>query len=273
MTDVEIFSIGDELLRGLVMDTNSHWMAKRVAARGAALRRVVVLPDDPPTVAAELRAALDRAPGLILTQGGLGPTDDDRTREAVALATGREAVRDPRAERIVRERYAALAAGGHVADAAMTPSRLRMADLPRGAVALDNRIGGAPGVLLETGGAAIVCLPGVPQELWWIWEHSLAGHLDRILGPGGFCEITVVLSERDESRIAEAMHRIAMRHPRVYVKSRASAFDQPDARVRATLTASAPSDEAARSLAQQALGELREALDALQVRIERQDPA
>ena len=269
MTDVEIFSIGDELLRGLVMDTNSHWMAKRVAARGASLRRVAVLPDDPPVVAAELRAAIARRPALILTQGGLGPTDDDRTRECVALATDCELVRNEEAERIVRVRYAALADEGRVADGDMTPSRLRMADLPRGALPLDNQIGGAPGVLLELDGAAIACLPGVPQELWWIWENSLSPHLDRILGPGGFFEITVTLSERDESRIAGVMRGVDERHPLVYVKSRATSFDQPDARVRATLTASGPDGEEARALARRAFDDLRDALAAEGVTIER----
>lgn len=270
MTDVEIFSLGDELLRGVVMDTNSHWMAKRVASRGASLRRVAVLPDDPPVIAGEIRAALARAPALILTHGGLGPTDDDRTREAVALATGRDMQSHAEAERIVRARYQALAAGGQVTDAAMTPARLRMADLPRGAVALDNHVGGAPGVLLEEAGTAIVCLPGVPQELWWIWENSLAPHLDRILGPGGFCEITVTLSERDESRIAEVMRSVSSRHNGVYVKSRATAFGQPDARVRATLTAAAESDAEARGLAERALADLKDALGALGVQFERE---
>lgn len=268
MTDVEIFSIGDELLRGIVMDTNSHWMAKRVAARGASLRRVAVLPDDPPVVAAELRTAIERGPALILTQGGLGPTDDDRTREAVALATGRPLEAHAEAEAIVRARYAALAAAGAVADASMTASRLRMAHLPRGAIALDNHVGGAPGVLLPLGRTAIACLPGVPQELWWIWERTLAPHLDAILGPGGFCEITVVLSERDESRIAPAMMAVASRHPAVYVKSRATSFDQPDARVRATLTAAGATDADARAAAEAAFADLRTVLAAADVRID-----
>lgn len=260
MTGVEIFSLGDELLRGLVMDTNSHWMAKRIAARGAALRRVAVLPDDPPVVATEIRAAMERRPNLIVTHGGLGPTDDDRTREAIALATGAALQPHAEAEAIVRRRYAELADAGAVADAAMTDARLRMAMLPAGAVALDNRIGGAPGVLLTAGATTIVCLPGVPQELWWIWEHSLAPHLDAILGPGGFCEITVVLSERDESRIAPAMLAVAGRHPDVYVKSRATSFDQPDPRVRATLTAAGANDARARATAEAAFDDLRRTL-------------
>lgn len=265
MSDVEILSIGDELLRGIVADTNSHWMAKRIAARGAALRRVVVLPDDPPEVAASLRESLARSPSLILTQGGLGPTDDDRTREAVSLATGKPLEPHAEAEAIVRGRYEALA--GAVAGAALGEARLRMSRLPRGAVALDNQVGGAPGVLLSADASTIVCLPGVPQELRWIWEHPLAPHLDRILGPGGYAEATVTLEETDESRIAAVVGRVAERHPGVYVKSRATAFGEPDPRVRVTLAATGGSDAAAGSQVNLALQDLTGALSEIGVSV------
>ncbi|MCI0344110.1 MAG: competence/damage-inducible protein A, partial [Chloroflexi bacterium] len=160
MKAVEIFSLGDELLRGVVQDNNSHWMSRRITARGASLTRIAVLPDAPTTVAGELRGALGRAPALILTQGGLGPTDDDRTREAIALATDRPLALDPKAEEIVRRRYAELAAAGRVSSSELHEARRRMARLPEGARPLDNHVGAAPGVLLETGGTTIVALPG-----------------------------------------------------------------------------------------------------------------
>ena len=241
MKDVEIFSIGDELLRGVVQDSNSHWMAQRIAARGARLRRVVVLPDDPPTCAEEIRAAFRRSPALVITQGGLGPTDDDRTREAIGLATGRPLELHADAEAIVRRRYAELAAAGRVTDADLHEARLRMAHLPRGARALDNHIGAAPGVVLEAGTTTIVALPGVPPELQWIWGNTLAPELDRILGPGGFAETTVTLDLRDESAIAAMLRDLAGRHPDVYVKSRAKGFGDGE-EVRVTMTAAGSDD-------------------------------
>ena len=266
MKDVEIFSIGDELLRGLVQDSNSHWMAKRITARGANLRRVAVLPDEPPVVAEELRRALGRAAALILTQGGLGPTDDDRTREALALATDRPLEPHDAAEQIVRRRYVELAESGAVADAELSEARARMTRLPRGAEALDNEVGAAPAVLLDVGRTTIVSLPGVPPELIWIWENPLQPVLDRLLGPGGFAETTVILELLDESHIAQALRALQARHPEVYVKSRAKGFGEGD-EVRVTLTASGPDDAGARALVEGAFAELRRDLTGLGVRM------
>jgi molybdenum cofactor synthesis domain-containing protein len=260
MKDVEIFSVGDELLRGVVQDTNSHWMAKRVTARGANLARVSVLPDDPEIVGAELVRALDRAPALILTQGGLGPTDDDRTREAIAIGTRRPLEANEAAEKIVVRRYAELAAAGIVADAALHEARLRMTRLPRGARAIDNQIGAAPGVVLDLERTTIVALPGVPPELQWIWDNPLAPELDRILGPGGFAEITVRLDLHDESAIVEILRDVQSRHPDVYVKSRAKSFDSGD-EIRATLTAAGSNDAAARQLVEDAFADLGNQLE------------
>jgi molybdenum cofactor synthesis domain-containing protein len=255
MSDVEIFSIGDELLRGIVQDSNSFWMAKRIAARGASLTRVAVLPDEPEVVADELRLAIGRGPALILTQGGLGPTDDDRTREAIAIGTRHPLEPNADAEEIVRRRYTELAAAGAVADDAMTEPRLRMSRLPRGARPLDNHVGGAPGVILELERTVVAALPGVPPELHWIWENTLAPELDRILGPGGYAEVTFTLDLLDESSIAEMLRVIQAAHPGVYVKSRAKGFDQGE-EVRVTLSAAAAGDAEARSLVEAAREEL-----------------
>lgn len=266
MKDVEIFSLGDELLRGVVQDSNSYWMAQRLAARGARLTRIQVLPDAPPVVADEIQRVLVRQPALLLTQGGLGPTDDDRTREAIALGTGRPLVPHTGAEEIVRRRYAELAAAALVDSPELHEARMRMAVLPDGARALDNRIGAAPGVVLEIGATTIVALPGVPPELHWIWENSLAPVLDHILGPGGFAEVTVTLDLRDESRIAGILRKLQARHPDVYVKSRAKGFEDGE-EVRVTLTAAGSDDAAARRLVDAASVELRTGLSDLGVAI------
>jgi nicotinamide-nucleotide amidase len=121
---------------------------------------------------------------------------------------------------------------------------MRMTRLPRSAVALDNHVGAAPGMLLEVDATTIVALPGVPPELHWIWENTLAGELDRILGPGGFVERTVTLDLRDESAIADMLRGLQERHPDVYVKSRAKGFEAGE-EVRVTLTAAGEDDATA----------------------------
>lgn len=262
MKTVEILSIGDELLRGIVQESNSYWLAKRIAARGAALRRVQVLPDEPELVGREIAAALAREPTLLITHGGLGPTDDDRTREAIALGTGRAQELNPEAEAIVRRRYRELAEAGAVADSEMTEPRLRMAQLPRGSVALDNEVGGSPAVWLSLGSTTLVALPGVPPELFWIWENSLSPHLDELLGPGGFAETTFQIDSRDESAIAALLQGVQSRHPNVYVKSRAHGFGEDDL-LRITVHATGESDAAAREAVDASLSDLRNQLNSL----------
>ena len=259
MKTVEILSIGDELLRGIVQESNSHWLAKRIAARGAVLRRVQMLPDEPPLVAQVIQEVLSRRPTMLITHGGLGPTDDDRTREAISLGTGREIELNPLAEEVVRRRYRELAEEGVIADGDMTEARLRMARLPRGSVALDNHIGGAPSFVLDLGETSIVALPGVPPELYWVWETQLVPHLDRLLGPGGFAEVTFRIDFRDESAIALLLQEVQARHPHVYVKSRAHGFGEDDL-LRITVHATGESDEAARALADAAVEDLEDGL-------------
>lgn len=261
MTTAEIFSIGDELLRGIVQDTNSHWLTQRITARGASVTRITTLADDPSTTGAAIREALAREPDLLVTQGGLGPTDDDLTREAVAEACGVPLVANEEAEQIVARRYAELHAQGAVADVDIHEARARMARLPRGARATDNQVGTAPGVILSHGPTTIVCLPGVPPELRWIWDNALGPLLDDVLGPGGFHERTVVVDLLDESKIAWLLSLTQERHPSVYVKSRASGFGSTD-HVRVTMTASAGSQGEAAALVETAMEDLLAALAA-----------
>jgi len=265
MTDVEILSIGDELLRGIVHESNAYRLAKRSSARGAMLRRVTMLPDDPAVVAAEIRAALERVPRVLVTHGGLGPTEDDRTREAIATATGRPLTRHPDAEAIVRRRYQELASAG-VVDPDENDARLRMADLPMGAHAVDNQVGTAPAFVLDLGATTLIALPGVPREVEWIWDEPLAPLLDELIGPGGFAERTFVTTIHDESGIAPILERVQAGHDGVYVKSRARGFGAGD-QLRITLHAIGAGEEEARASVAAAEADLRAALEAEGLRL------
>lgn len=266
MKNAEIIGIGDELLRGIVAETNSHWLAQRIAARGAALRRVQILPDEPPLVGAEIAAALRRQPTLLITHGGLGPTDDDRTREAIAIGTEQPQELNEDAEAIVRRRYRELAEAGAVETPDLDDARIRMAMLPRGARALDNHVGAAPGIVMDLGATTLVALPGVPPELFWIWENPLKPVLDELLGPGGFAETTMEIEHRDESSIAPLLLDVQARHPHLYVKSRAHSFEEGDL-LRITVHATARSDAEARALVDAALDDVRVRLGAKGIRV------
>lgn len=222
--DVEILIIGNEVLAGNVLDSNSHWLCQRVAARGARVRRITVLPDEPGAIGEALLTSLTRRPALILTCGGLGPTQDDLTVAAVGEALGLEVQEDPKACAMIQEFYATLHARGHVTVSGMTEARRKMAQVPEGGLPLLNTLGAAPGILLKHEKTSIVLMPGVPAEMMDIFENSLAPHLTYLFSQHVYAERTLKTDAWDESILAPAVDDAARRHPQVYVKSRAQVY-------------------------------------------------
>ncbi len=226
MATVEIVAIGNELLLGDVLDTNTHWLCRQFTGLGAHVRRATVVRDDPAAIGEVLTGALVRAPDLLLTCGGLGPTADDLTLSAIATALHRPLALHPQAEEMLRTTYARLAARGLVLDAALTEARRKMAYLPLGAEPLHNPVGAAPGVLLRLGQTALICLPGVPEEMKSIFTSSLTPFLKERLGRAIFRERALTVNCGDESQIAPLVDVVARHHSTVYVKSRARPYGE-----------------------------------------------
>jgi molybdenum cofactor synthesis domain-containing protein len=217
----EILAIGNELLIGDVLDTNSHWLCRQLTGLGATVRRVCQVPDERDTIRTELLGARARGAQLLITTGGLGPTEDDLTLEAAASACGLALAEHPLALRWVADTYTRLAARGIVPHGDMTAARAKMARLPLGAAPLANGVGSAPGVLVRLAGCCLVCLPGVPEELKDIFQGSLQPTLAALLGQGAFSEWRAVVRCNDESILAPLLSAVSAAHPTVYVKSRA----------------------------------------------------
>ncbi|HDK45502.1 MAG TPA: competence/damage-inducible protein A, partial [Actinobacteria bacterium] len=154
---VEIIAIGTELLLGQIVNGNGASIGRRIAEEGHDAHYQVVVGDNIARIASAIREAMARADAVILT-GGLGPTQDDLTREAICEATGRPMVFEPKVADRLRERFAALGRS-------MPASNLRQAERPDGSVQLDNTKGTAPGIALEHEGTWIFALPGVPEEM------------------------------------------------------------------------------------------------------------
>ena len=171
--NAEIIAIGSELVSGQSLDTNSQWISKALAAIGIATRFHSTLGDDLAENLAGFRVALGRA-RLIVVSGGLGPTQDDLTREVLAAVAGVPLVEDPASLKAI----AALFARRNRA----MPERNRVqALLPAGAEALFNRVGTAPGVWMRVGDALVACLPGVPYEMKIMFDEQVVPRL-RALG-------------------------------------------------------------------------------------------
>lgn len=226
----EIFAIGNELLVGQVLDTNSHWLIRQITALGAQVRRVMVLRDEYEEIEEAFRGALMRAPRLIITTGGLGPTDDDLTFRAIARAYGRDLTEHPAALEMVRKRYEYIASirPGYSAD--LNEARRKMALFPTGGEPLFNPNGAAPGMVMDLPApkgapVTLVSLPGVPSEMKDIFTTSMQPVLARTIGSGGYVERTIVLDRGDESRIADLLQAVQTANPAVYVKSRGQKLD------------------------------------------------
>ena len=165
-----VVTVGDELLLGETVDTNAAWLGRKLAALGVPVFRKLVVADEEPEIRRAVGAGLDEA-DLVLTTGGLGPTEDDRTLGAVSDLLARPLHTDPDLLRALKERFRL---GGHPAPAEALVSQ---AQLPEEAVALDNPRGTAPGILLHVGDRILVLLPGVPGEMKSIFQGQLLDHL------------------------------------------------------------------------------------------------
>ncbi|HXV87417.1 MAG TPA: competence/damage-inducible protein A [Gemmatimonadales bacterium] len=155
--DLELVTIGTELLLGFTIDTNAAEIARALAPAGARVVRRTTVGDDGPAIAAAVRDALGRT-GLVIVTGGLGPTRDDVTKRAVAELFGAPLELDQAYLERLRERFARMGR-------AMPAINRTQAEVPRGAVVLSNRWGTAPGLWLEGGPGTVVMLPGVPKEM------------------------------------------------------------------------------------------------------------
>ncbi len=189
-----VLAIGSELLRTGRRDTNAEWLMARLFDLGVLTSWRAAIGDDVPRIARLVRAALDDA-AVVLITGGLGPTDDDRTRDALASALGTPLERDP----VMADRIMALfAARGRVAG----PRQSCQADRPRGAQWIDNPLGSAPGVLIEAEGRLLAALPGVPAEMKAMFDASVAPRL-AFFAAGALAQTTLRIAGRPESFVDE----------------------------------------------------------------------
>ena len=169
----EIMGIGTELLMGELTDTNSSWIAGRLPALGIELQWVSIIGDDLPKLTEAFKRGMERS-DIIFTTGGLGPTQDDLTREAIAAAFGeiptiqQEVVED-------LERYFAARGGP------MPQHNIKQANLIPSARFIPNRNGTAPGWWAERDGKVIICMPGPPNENHSMWEEQVEPQLAELI--------------------------------------------------------------------------------------------
>ncbi|MCZ6569074.1 MAG: competence/damage-inducible protein A, partial [Deltaproteobacteria bacterium] len=175
--DAWIVTIGDELLRGEIVDSNKSFFSDRLLRLDLESARHVSVPDDPAAIEEVLREAASRA-RVVLVSGGLGPTRDDITTEVAARAFGRRLLRDAVVLKEIRAFF-------HSLGREMAANNAKQADFPEGAEVLSNPLGTAPGFMLQAEGALLFFTPGVPRELQRMTDEEILPRIRAKLGRGG----------------------------------------------------------------------------------------
>ena len=217
--NVEIISIGNELLIGKTINTNAQWLAKRLTILGLHVRRITTIGDDIEEIETVVKEALDRKPDFLITTGGLGPTFDDKTLRGVARALGVQLGLNKEALKMIQEKYKVYAKEQGMEKIELTPPRVKMAKLPQSAKPLPNPVGTAPGVQIENDKILIAALPGVPSEMQAIFENSVAPAARESVGNVTFFETSIGISGLMESEIAPLIERVMHDNHYVYIKS------------------------------------------------------
>jgi nicotinamide-nucleotide amidase len=194
----EVVAVGSELLLGQIIDTNSAVIARHFASIGLNLFYKTTVGDNLARTTAVIRQALDRS-DVVVTTGGIGPTADDITREAVAAATGRELLFS---DELVRQIETYFAARG----LRLSPSNRRQAYIPAGAIAVENPVGTAPAFIVDQEGKTLITLPGVPREMEYLLVNRALPYLRERYGIRGEIRLRVLRCVGlGESRIGERL--------------------------------------------------------------------
>jgi competence/damage-inducible protein CinA-like protein len=171
MPSAEIITIGTEILLGEIVDTNTRYIARTLRGMGVDLYRTITIGDNAERIAEAIRHSMQRA-DIVITTGGLGPTVDDPTREAVALAAGVELeFREDLWDQVV----AVISRYGRKP----SENQKRQAYIPKGALGIPNPVGTAPCFIVETEQNAVASLPGVPNEMEHILHESIIPYLQK----------------------------------------------------------------------------------------------
>lgn len=214
----EMIFTGDELLRGDIVNSNQAFLGEKLLDLGLLPTRALSVLDDQKTIASAIRESLGRAPAVLLISGGLGPTEDDLTREAVSEALHRPLVHHEELLQQVRARFDHL-------QLTMGDSNRKQALLPEGAAAIPFT-GTAPGFWVMEGTTLVAALPGVPGELRHMWQETLVPLIRALLdgnqGEAGWIVRRLRVYGIGESTAAEALGDLPWRGGEVDVGTRAT---------------------------------------------------
>ncbi len=240
---VELISVGTEILLGNIVNTNAAYLAEQCASLGLACYYQSVVGDNEERLSMTLKCAMERA-DIVILSGGLGPTEDDLTKEVAAKVCGRKLVTNDMWMERISEFFA-------LRNVTPTENNWKQAQVPKNAIVLDNPNGTAPGLIMEEKGATVILLPGPPNELIPMFEASVRPYLEKKT-PGALYSQTVKICGQGESAVETAIKDLidAQTNPTLatYAKS---------GEVHIRVTASADTEKEAKKLTKPVVKELK----------------
>jgi len=212
----EILCVGDELLSGITINTNAYWISQKITEAGGSVRRITAIRDDVNEISLGVRDSISRKPDWLILSGGLGPTYDDKTMQGVASGLSLELALDKTALDMLKKSYAR-----HSLSYELNEIRLKMAKIPIGSDPIQNPVGSAPSVLIESGETKIVCLPGVPEEMKAIFLESILPQMKKIIGDFHIVESRYETIGVSEATLAPILSEIVESNPpdSIYLKT------------------------------------------------------
>jgi len=217
MISAEIFAVGDELCYGRVYDTNSFWLADQVTRLGLIVNRIMCVRDNVEELTVSLKESLDRRPRFIFITGGLGPTPDDRTIDAIARLVQRNIVTEDRILRKMAEKR------GVTVDS-LPPALKAMARTIEGAECYSNPVGWAPATLVTVGDTLLAALPGPPKEMQGCFATYLSKRVSDITGYRSISHRVFITMY--ESEVSPILETLAHSFDGTYFKPLVGEYDQ-----------------------------------------------
>lgn len=243
-----IVIVGSEILKGIIQDTNSHWLAKRITELGYNVIRIMVVPDNYEGISWALRSALEVSDAIIVC-GGLGFTEDDVTLDVSARVLGLKLALNDEALGMIKAKL-----GDKIT------YQIKAAYLPEGSKPLRNSVGISPGIYLRVDGRDIFFLPGVPAEMKSIFESEVSPILSqksKFLA----ATINVITDHKRESEVDSLISHLKRKYPGAYFKTHASTP------VRLSVVLSAPTQEELNSMIDLLVDELKRVLSVKSVEV------
>lgn len=241
---VELISVGTELLLGNIVNTNARFLAEKCALLGLSMYNQVVVGDNRERLADAVKTALSRSDLVILT-GGLGPTEDDLTKETCAEAMGYGLVEDAHTRARIEE-YFKNSIFKEIPD-----NNWKQAMVPEGAIVLDNDNGTAPGLILEKDGKRAVLLPGPPNEMIPLFQGQVEPYLQK-LRPELIVSRMVKICGKGESQVEDELLDLIDKQTNPTIATYAKTGE-----VHVRVTASAPNEETAERLIKPVVKEIK----------------